>query len=150
MYSLTKTISIQNSTISISFSISASGSGSTYIQTEIISYDYTAVESSFYNSYYISTLTVYYPNQEPARGNEAATVTAACVTVAIIVVIALLVVIFLKIRNMKQTKGKLKSDDVEQDNSESTNNFSKELIISNTEEDPLADDLNEEKFFNKI
>ena len=148
--SLTQMMSICNSTLSISFSVSAAGSGSTYVQTEVVFYEYTAVAYSFYRSYYISVFNVYYSSGAPSGGSKTTIIAAACAAAAAIIVVVSLHVILIKIRRRKQSSVEQEAGSFEQNDLEATNSFSGELSISHIEEDPFADDFKEDKFFDKI
>ena len=105
---------------------------------------------SFYNSYYITVYTVYYPSNASESGKTTTIITVACVAIVVIVVIILLVVILIKFRSKNQTSEEQKSDNFEQNDIESTNTFSMPFSNSNVEEDPFAEDFKENKFIDQI
>ena len=130
---LTQTISICNSTLSNSFIVS----GSTYIQSNVVYYAYTAVVYSFYRSYYCSVFTVYYANEAASNDRKTTIITAACAAAAAIIVVAVLVVIFIKIVHRKHANFEQEAEDFEQNELESTNSLSGGISISHIEDDHL-------------
>ena len=138
-------MSIYNSSLSVSFSVTVAGSESTFVQTEVVYYAYTAIAYSIYISYYISTFTVYYPSEAAINGNNT-TIIATCAPAAAVVVVILFVVVLIKILRRNQGSSKDESDNLEQYDMEGTNIFSGVLSASNIKEDPFAEDFKEDKF----
>ena len=133
-------------------SLSFTGSAHTHVQTAVVYYLHTAAAYSLYCSFYISVFTVYYASCASTSGNETNIIAAACsaAAAAAAAVAVLFAVVLIRIRRIWQASEEQESDNVEQNDFETTNSFTGGMPVSNIEEDPFADDFKEDKFIDKI